>query len=297
MKQNRYALFAALVLGSFSSFSHGAFYATNFEPPAFTLGNLDGQSGWTVNATSVEGGIGVVAPVITPLTPFGTRSASLGFTPSLVLDSGATDVYASYRYGGSDSTPLLSSTVGTPATSFSAIFQIYDSDSGYGTGAEVRDNFGFRLQNAAGYNLFSIVFTPFRQAIDAVPPTTPENEVAYNQVSWSTGTGLPQLVAGGYSAQEGQSYTFGVTFAPSVTPGNVAFSANISGVNFFSGDLVGLASEEIKELGAFWKPTSSLSDPGSNSMVFDNINVVPEPSSALLGLLGASFAFLRRRRN
>lgn len=293
MKQNRYALFVALVLGSFPSLSHGAFYSTNFQPPSFSPGNLDGQSGWAVNATSVDGSIGVVAPVVTPGTPFGTRTASLGFTANLVLDSGATDVYASYRYGGSDSTPLLSSTVGTPATSFSAIFQIYDSDSTYGTGSEVRDNFGFRLQNAAGYNLFSLVLTPFKQAA----PLLPEDDLAYSQVSWSTGTGIPQLVAGGYSTQEGQSYTFGVTFAPSLTPGNVAFSANISGVNFFAGELEGLANEEIKEFGAFWKPTSSLSDPGSNSMVFDNINVVPEPSSALLGLLGASFAFLRRRRN
>ena len=293
MKQNRYALFAALVLGSFPGSSYGAFYATNFQPPSFSPGNLDGQSGWTVNATSVDGAVGTIVPVVTPGTPFGSRTASLGFTANLVLDPGATDVYASYRYGASASTPLLSSTVGTPATSFSAIFEIYDSDSTYGTGAEVRDNFGFRLQNAAGYNLFSLIFTPFKQAA----PLLPEDEVAFSQLSWSTGTGIPQVVAGGYSAMEGQSYTFGVTFAPSVTPGNVAFSANISGVNFFTGELVGLANEEIKEFGAFWKPTSSLSDPGSNSMVFDNINLVPEPSSALLGLLGASFAFLRRRRN
>lgn len=291
MKQNRYALFAALVLGVLPSSSYGAFYATNFETfnANFGTNNLAGQNGWNVNATG-SGNLGEIQFVQPSTTPFGTKAASLGFNPSIVLSSGATDVYASYKYGGSDSTPLLSSTVGTPATTFSALFQIFDSASYYSQGSKVRDDFGFRLQNAAGANLFSLIFTPYKQ-VDA-----PESETAFNQLHWSTGSGSPVLVNNGLSVEEFQSYTFGITFAPSATPGNVAFSANISGASFFSGELVGLANEEIKEFGAFWKPTS-LADPGSNTILFDNVNLVPEPSSALLGLLGASFAFLRRRRN
>jgi hypothetical protein len=68
-------------------------------------------------------------------------------------------------------------------------------------------------------------------------------------------------------------------------------------VNYFTGELGVVPDGDIVEFGAFWQPTSSFEDPGSNYMLFDNVNLIPEPSSALLGLLGASFAFLRRRRN
>ena len=36
--------------------------------------------------------------------------------------------------------------------------------------------------------------------------------------------------------------------------------------------------------------------PGSNMLIFDGVSLVPEPSSMLLGLLGTSLAFVRRRR-
>lgn len=294
MKHNRYALFAALVLGSFPGSSYGAFYATDFET-GFLLGTLDGQNGWNVNATGAEYPAIISSIPSFPATLFGKRAANIGFASEILLDDPFdTDVYASYKYGGTNSTPLLS-TVGSPATTFSALFANYDSDSGQGpvgSGVNVRDNFGFRLQNAAGANLFSVILKPTAQV------DFPEDSELQNKLYWSTGDGAELLMFGGLATQEGQSYSFGVTFTPSlVIPGGVAFSANISNVNYFTGELGVVPDGDIVEFGAFWQPTSSFEDPGSNYMLFDNVNLIPEPSSALLGLLGASFAFLRRRRN
>jgi len=85
-----------------------------------------------------------------------------------------------------------------------------------------------------------------------------------------------------------------VTF--SAAAGNdVAFAATVGG-SAFNGIIPNAASSGIATFGAFWE-TSNPTNPGSNHMMFDNLSLVPEPSAALLGLLGASFALVRRRRD
>ena len=292
-----FPLTALVVMGA----AQAGMYSTDFE--SFTLGDINGQDGWKVNATA---GIvtpqypGVVSAVTGPLgNPFGTKSAVVGFVDELNLTG--SDVYVSHKYTGGNSTPLLPGG-GNPNTTFTALFQIFDSVSTYSAGSKQRDQFGFRLQNAAGANLFSLIFTPYDQ------DPTPETDTEYNTFSWSTGTGIPTQVLNSplVAAAELQSYFFNIAFLQDpFNVNSVIFSAAIGGPggsSVFGGSLPGLAAEQIVEFGAFWKgnpPTNpfNAADPGSNYMVFDAVSLVPEPSAALLGLVGMSLVLVRRRRN
>jgi hypothetical protein len=275
MKHRSFALLS-IAAAIIASSAQGAVYNYNFE--SFVPGNIHGQQGWEVDAT----GDSNPGAIVGTFGFWGSRAASIGWSTGLSKPS----VYVSHAA----STPLLG-TVGTPDATFSVLFQIYDSDSFNGTDpkAAVRDVFGFRLEDGSGNNLFSLFFTPYDQ------DPTPENDTAYNTFSYSTGAGpaIPVLNSPLVSAQEGQSYTFSLAFSPSGV-NDVAFTGDISG-DSFSGVLPGLATSTIGRFGAFWN-TSDAAEPGSNQMLFDGVTLIPEPSSALLGLLGASLALVRRRR-
>lgn len=272
MKKYQSTVLASVIFGAASGSLNAAVYFTNFN--GYSIGDINGQNGWTSNgATADTGFIQSIGGA-----PWNGRAATIGFvdpvTPSVPYVS------------RSISTPLVGG--GVP-TSFSVLFQIQDSDSGYGPGAEDRDSFGFRLQNGSGANLFSFILTPFAQVAE------PENSTNFNTFSWSTGTGAPTVaLPGGNAAQENFAYTFTVNFFD-LGSGNVGFNADVNGAAF-GGTLTGLGSETISSFGAFWDTTTGTASPGSNFMIFDNVSLVPEPSSALLGLLGASCVFLRRRR-
>lgn len=259
---------------SLTAASTASVYYTSFN--GFSLADLDGQGGWSADVSTPDAGyVQSIAG-----SPWNGRAASIGYVDPL----SATSAYVSHAA----STPLIG---GVNAT-FSALFQVQDSDEGFGAGAEARDTFGFRLENATGDNLFSFYLNPDSQVSD------PSVQTAKHGFSWSTGLGAPTVVLPGLFAIENNAYTFTIAFNDA-GGGNVGFNADVNGVGF-SGVLTGLASEEIAEFGAFWNPLDTTFDPeinpGSNFMIFDEVNLVPEPSSALLGLLGASFAFLRRRR-
>lgn len=262
---------ACLVL---SNSVHALSYFTSFN--GYTLGELDGQQGWTSNgATATTGFVSSVAG-----SPWNGRAGSIGFVdPAIPAVS-----YVSQS--NFTPTPLI----GTfPPASFSALFQVQDSDSGFGPGAQDRDSFGFRLQNSVGDNLFSFILTPFSQS------PTPESSTNFNTYSWSTGLGAPTTVLTGLAAQENFAYTFTVNFFDAGA-GDVGFNANINGIDNFSGTLTGLGSQSISTIGAFWDTNTGAAGPGSNFMLFDNVTLIPEPSSALLGILGTSCLFFRRRR-
>jgi hypothetical protein len=59
------------------------------------------------------------------------------------------------------------------------------------------------------------------------------------------------------------------------------------------------AGTGVGAIAAYWQiATGNTADWGSNSMIFSNYNVVPEPSTALAAVAGAAYlALLRRRRN
>jgi hypothetical protein len=171
---------------------------------------------------------------------------------------------------------------------FSVFFSVIDSDSAYGGGSEARDTFGFRLENGSGSNLFSFFLIPYAQS------SFPESNINLNVFAYSTGVGAPISVLPGWVAVEGNSYTFDVQFAPS-GPNDVSFVGSVGGQTF-GGVLTNLAGENIGRLGAFWNTLNGKDAPGSNYLLFDNIVLIPEPSSLLLGLMSVWFAFARRRR-
>jgi hypothetical protein len=174
---------------------------------------------------------------------------------------------------------------------FSVLFQVYDSDSGWGDGSEARDTFGFRLENSSGDNLFSLFLTPYDQ------DPTPQTDTRFDTFSWSQeGMASPTVVLDSplVAAQENFAYTFTIQFSPSGA-NDVSFVADVNG-SAFSGTLTGVQTETITEFGAFWNTLNGKTAPGSNFLIFDQTKLVPEPSAMLLGLLGTSFVLVRRRR-
>jgi hypothetical protein len=264
-------------------------YYTDFED--FDYGDMttppNSAKGWTINDSAPDASFiqfAGSAPI------WGGASATLGYVAPLQN----TQIYLSRAV----SVPL---TTGT-GTTFSTKFQVVDSVSG-ANGAGARDTFGFRLQNTTGDNLFSFYLNPFDQ------DPTPQTDTAFHTFSWSTGNGVPTVVLDSppVAAQETFAYTFTVNFFD-IGGGDVGFDADVNGSEF-SGTLTGLATENIGRLGAFWNLTNTtyLTDPGdplfeegyyggSNFLIFDNVNLVPEPSSALLlGLAALGFVTRRRR--
>ena len=280
MKLPRIFLFIAIGMASVGLAS-AASYSTNFEN--YNLTNLASQNkGWVINDPTSGVAVGANTSGWNPAFGFGTRAASLGFVAPVQQST----VYVSHPA----SVPL----VGNGYTTFSVMFNIVDSDTAWGDGAESRDVFGFRLADGSGNNMFSLFLTPTAQVAN------PENVTAFHNYSWSTGNG-PQIAALAppdpnypvrLSAKEGSYYTVTISF---ITSGDdVNFTGNING-DVFGGTLPGLAGDSVEHIGAFMTPTIPL-NPGSNQLIFDNISMVPETSSALLGLLGASLALVRRRR-
>ncbi len=262
-------------MASFASVASGAVFMFDFE--SYSVTDLAGQDSWVINdATPATSSV----LAMNNLTWGSSRAGSVGFVSPVI----ATSPYVSHAVD----TPL----VGSVNATFSVLFQVVDSDSGYGAGAEARDQFGFRLEDGSGNNLFSFFLSPFDQ------DPAPEGDTEFNLYSWSTGAGpinqVLQDPGDTWSSEEDHAYTLTVAFSPSGMS-DVAFDADVNGKHFY-GTLPGQSAASIKELGAFWNPLNGPTDPGSNFLVFDGVNLVPEPSAALLALLGASAGLVRRRR-
>lgn len=270
--------------------ANGAVYSTDFD--SFTDGNIAGQDGWAVNATTLDSfKPGEIIPSF-GYAPWGSKSATIGYSTGLSVPK----VFVSRTYPGGATTPLVPSG-GGPNTTFRTLFYLVDSISTASNNPPapvtdaVRDKFGFRLEDPAGNNLFSFTLEPDTQE------ALPENDLAFHYMSWSTGTNAPVVVFPGpprLATEEGKFYDLVVTFA-AAAGNDVAFTATVGGSSF-TGTIPNAAGAGIATFGAFWE-TSNPTNPGSNYMLFDNLSVVPEPSTALLGLLGASFALVRRRRD
>lgn len=282
--------FSSLALLSLAVTSKGATYTTDFN--SLSWGDIDGQDNWSVDTTSYD--LLSTAPGViedaSGIPPYGAQWANIGYATGLSQE----DVYVSHTYAGSDSTPL----VGSVNASFSSFFTIIDSNSkatlplapSTQISDAVRDKFGFRLENTAGDNLFSFILTPTAQV------SNPEGVQAFHFMSWSTGVGPEVEVWNGAihpSVYEGGAFTFNLAFAPGAGT-SVDFTAHVGSL-YFTGNIPNANTESIKTVGAFWD-TSNAAHPGSNFMAFDNLSLVPEASTSLLGLLGASVALMRRRR-
>jgi|GEM_PF-3098857 len=284
MKATAQVISTIFAMVTFAGSAHGTTYFNNFES-GFTPGDMNGQGGWVCsNPTTVIDDVTINASAIEQVssTVFGSRAARLGWVGPLQSDN----VYLSH----SADTPLVG---GGVDSSFSTTFMVQNSDSYNDGGA--RDTFGFRLEGPSQSNLFSFFLTP------TTHPADPQLEIpAFYSLSWSTGGGAATVVLPDLKAVAGSNYTLTVSFYDA--GGNVVgFHAGIGTYGgtpqVFNGTLgAGTTSGVIKNFGAIWDTYAGGANSGSNLMIFDNVSLVPEPSSALLGLLGVSFAFIRRRR-
>jgi hypothetical protein len=143
-----------------------------------------------------------------------------------------------------------------------------------------RDTFGWSVYNGSGLNLLTLQFEP-----DSL------NQTLLN-VTWSTGAG--SATSTGWAVQYDGPYSLQIAFSSG--PGSdAAFTATLSGSNTisFNGSLPGLANETVASIGQHFVQKGAAA--GDNYMLFDNIAVVPEPSTAAM-LLGFLVPLAARRR-
>lgn len=266
---------ALLLAGTYAA--NAATYSTTFEGPPYpavgTDADLNGLDGWSVSDTST-GFLSFVTEVVEPI-------------------GGSTN------YGGvgglfdAPSSPVVSVSHGYTAQlgniTYNLRVSLLDSTNSFPN----RDSFGITLLSG-GSNLFSINLTP-----TVTDPATPE-------ASSSDGVWDMSYTAGGNTVTlnqaliEGGLYDLALTFSPSGanqtsfvlgTTGDATLTRNGSfAVN--PATLVGGIGFEHRVTGA----ADPFNNSGDNALLFDNINVVPEPSSVLLvGLAGFGFAFRRVR--
>lgn len=265
MKKPFSVLFCSFAL---SSLGHAATYASNFEN--LTVGDLPGQDGWSIIGAPTSDSPGQVA------MPVGGSNNVVAFG-YYDLNSGVNSAYLSHSYGES----LVGTSNGY--TQFLVSVGISDSNNAYPN----RDSFAFTFRDDQNQNLFSINFTPQAES------GTPESTTRVDDVSWSNYvTGRSSVIG---TLTEGTSTTIDLKFEK-FGLNDVKFTLKSEGVQVATGNLLNLAGSTIASFGA----TVNSVDPdglmGSNQLIFDNISLVPEPSAALLSLLGASLTLLRRRR-
>jgi hypothetical protein len=143
------------------------------------------------------------------------------------------------------------------------------------------DNFGFSLWNGST-SLFKIAFeTPGGVGVG-------ENGL---QIKWYDSSGTSHAIGSGAD----------VFYSPSAYALTVTFEANGADIDFdamlndlaFSGTLLGEAGNGIDSFSADFVNING----GDSFLTFDNLSIVPEPQTAVLGLLAlVGFALRRRRR-
>ena len=243
-------------------------FVTTF--PAGTYGPLGtevaGKEGWTI---SDPGPDGHASPLSFSNNLNGSVAAELGGAYDPPLATPPTSVFLSHDTAGE-----------FQYTSFNLEFAIAGSSELYPT----RDGFGFGMRDSSNGNLLSVVLVPDTGDAYRVAYTVGNGPIVYAQ----DGLGSPM-----YIHQNGL-----YSLSLNITPGgaNPTFSATVTGTNAqtFTGIATGLGSSTVDRFGALWNVAASTTA-GDNGIIFDNLSVVPESSTALLAGL-ASFGLLRRRR-
>jgi hypothetical protein len=240
--------------------AQAAVYFEDFESFAIDT-DLDGQNGWSTTGDS-----------------FYAFSTDLGDGNMVAIIGGGDDALTNVTTTGITLPSGLSFISDAPNDSaFGANFFIVDSTNA------VRDTFGFSLVGGMGEDLFTLIFTP-----DALPGVW---DMSYTSIggsdSFKIGLSDASITTG--------AYNFYVKFT-AIDADNVAFDFKINDYFDSSGVLSdpGIAGLSMGGFNAFWSTTADNS--GDNFMVFDNVSVIPEPSSAMLIGLGAVGLMLRRKR-
>ena len=252
----------------------------NFE--SITTGSdLNGKKGWVVNDTG--------HPELATVQQWGAygsgKAAFLGFPfvdgelnymPTLPTVN-LTHTYGEQMVG-----------IGHPGTSATFSFAIMDSTISYPN----HDTFGVALTTTVGAtvtNIFSVAFVPYyRQPGSVWEGVWTVHYTVGSESEVQTGWGLQ---SGNYL----NDFDLSFSAAGSVT----SYSLTIND-GHWTGTTAFAPSQVIDTFGVSWTP---LKDPtlypdqaGDNGFIFDNLTVVPEPSSALLlGLAGLGLVSRRRR--
>lgn len=243
---------------------------------------IAGKDGWSISDPGFDGlwsqvpdGSGSAFPLSFSNTLNSSVCAELGGFKDAPLAASPTSVFLSHDAAGE-----------LRYTSFSiGAFAIAGSTEVYPN----RDGFGFALRDSGDNNLISVLLVP----------VTGGAGDAY-RVAYTVGAG-PVVNAADSNGDPMYIYQNGLySMSMTITPAgiNPTFSATISGSSSqtFTGIATGLGSASVSRFGALWNVDPPIgSVPGDNGILFDNLSVIPESSTALLAGL-ASLGLLRRRR-
>jgi hypothetical protein len=270
MKTSIYTSLLALVI---TANSNAALYTSTFDafpaPPA----ELAGNDGWVINDPG------------NPL--YGTLSYLGSLNGSQALGIGG-------AYGETTTASVALSqsfveSVGRVSAKFDFAFE--DSDESL---IPARDAFSFSF-NSSGSKLFEVSFVPVAQS------ATPSSTLAQWDLFYSVNGGASQDLF--IRVDEAALYNFDLTLGgafPSTNTSTTSFKLSISsGLNPVLTREDSFAFNPQTSLTDFsfnYTPTGGIATGGTNSLLADNLTVVPEPSSSLLlALTGLGLAARRRR--
>lgn len=141
-----------------------------------------------------------------------------------------------------------------------------------------KDNFGFSLSADSG-TLMSVAFES-------------PGGVGDLEIAWYDSAGTRSTLAPSLDVLYGTTYSLTITF--DLSGADVTFDASLASSNtqMWSGTLAGQASSQISSFSANYE----MVDDSDSFLIFDNLNVIPEPQSGVLCLVAGAIGLLRRRR-
>jgi hypothetical protein len=277
-------LFVSLVFSG----SLQAAFITDFETYGPAGSDVVGQGGISPNVWSINNAIDQYSQIananVNPTDIFNTSKVlNLGDASAVTTAPTSSNVTLSYPVTG---------TVG--ATSL--IFDFVIVDSLNTIGFTNRDRFSVSLGN-----IFSVYFVPKDADLDTPGyqnPTSPGSTTGQWNLFYQVAAG--PTVALNLGVLELSQYRFDLQFAENANPLLTDFTLKItSGVpNTLTDGALGLSLDPDTLYSTFNVGWLKMEDNayGSNSILIDNLNLVPEPSSTLLvALAGLGFATRRRR--
>ncbi|MES2922370.1 MAG: PEP-CTERM sorting domain-containing protein [Verrucomicrobiota bacterium] len=253
---NRSYLTLAATLALISG-SHASVLIDNFESYNSVGDDMEGKGTWHVTNNSPN------VPVILDNYTWDTSTRSATVGGEAPTTNALTSLY------NTSTVPFVSP---TPQPTYFQIETAYTES----TGGDPRNNFQIVL-NSGVNNLLTIRLEPAG--------------AGQYLASWDS-----SYVAGGFTAFGLLTANISTQFRLDTWWNGSAVAYNLTNANdpVSSGVLAGATGAEIIDtIAVQWDTSNGV---GGNSITIDNVSVVPEPTSALLGLLGSSFVFLRRRR-
>jgi len=246
---------------------HAAGFIDNFESYSPLYGNMNGQGGWVVtNGVPANPGDGPVVIVDAYTWDGSNQSATVGgVAPTSLGITSLTHSISGVTMGGL-----------VPAV---ASWEMSFTES---TGIYPHNPFSFEVNSAAG-NLLTIYLNP----------STPGSR----EVSWTSG--LNPVVSSGYIPGVFGTISEGVITQFQITTewdGNANIKFKLENAGLLIAEGIFLTGTSTTAINSFTTNLYTFGGAGNGSITLDNVSVIPEPSAALLGIMGMSLLFSRRRR-